>query len=558
VVGTYSYANDVDEYWLHKFDEEYLKGFKPCEDTDPYLEASSDWLRANHGKEDDNPDPLWTSINGERSILNTMRIMELVVSSFGSDVNSEHYIKPMTYVVNGNRWNDENNPASTMKGDLDYTLYTILLNLMQCKWRFDGRAVPMEKHLLPLVSLMREWSAFKKTSKPSFATIFATHAMMMSIFELQGNGGIFNIRDIARGSFDRFMTQAGEHLTLGIPCHSKRESCLKFIVDTKRVIEESDETIFDRTDVPFVSQESFELLIWNPMSAGMFLAYANVYLSLEGGFIAMTTSQDLSAVLHVYNALKCHELVDDYLPLLGDIDTFFNKTKCVWNGWEKPEQGKFVYRHHLSMGATNEMSKYAQDKARFHYEGGEKPIKPTVTLSTVERERKKSKRISTKIEAAEISSCFRRYCLHDFKVASEDDEEFTPFKIDTTLAYPIPWQVHEANLRLTFGSLMSESESRLLKYNMISVGTVLTEFLMSLKPDDNENMAKFEAIIKDSGFPHANHEGDVQSLVNLSVADEILAGLDYGEPEKFAYLGEAFEEFFYNLDMDRVCINNDH
>ena len=101
-----------------------------------------------------------------------------------------------------------------------------------------------------------------------------------------------------------------------------------------------------------------------------------------------------------------------------------------------------------------------------------------------------------------------------------------------------------------------ESESRLLKYNMISVGTVLTEFLMSVKPDDNENMAKFEAIIKDSGFPHANHEGDVQSLVNLSVADEILAGLDYGEPEKFAYLGEAFEESFYNLDMDRVCINN--
>jgi len=157
----------------------------------------------------------------------------------------------------------------------------------------------MEKLLLPHVSLIRKGSFFKP--KPSFALIFAVHTMLMSIFELQGDGDIFRIRDVAKNSFDRFMSQAGEHLESG---HSKRESLLKFITDTKRVTEKSDDADFEKA-YPMMSKELHDLLIWNPLSAGQLLAYTNILcLSLEGGFHAMTLSSDLSTVLHVYNALK--------------------------------------------------------------------------------------------------------------------------------------------------------------------------------------------------------------------------------------------------------------
>mmetsp|Transcript_1731 Transcript_1731/g.3676 ORF Transcript_1731/g.3676 Transcript_1731/m.3676 type:complete len:228 (+) Transcript_1731:1604-2287(+) len=160
----------------------------------------------------------------------------------------------------------------------------------------------MEKLLLPRVSLIRKGSFFKP--KPSFALIFAVHTMLMSIFELQGDGDIFRIRDVAKNSFDRFMSQAGEHLESEIPCHTKRKSLLKFITDTKRVTEKSDDADFEKA-YPMMSKELHDLLI--------------------------------------------HELVDDDLPLLADIDRYFEKTKCIWNGWDKPQQGKFVYRLHLSM-----------------------------------------------------------------------------------------------------------------------------------------------------------------------------------------------------------------
>lgn len=521
----------------------------PCEHTDPLLDCSDAWLR------EDLQDKLWESINGENSILNTMKI----VDGFGSTMceSNDEFYKIMAQTWNRNVWKDSKNPASSIRGDLDSTLISMMMHVTQCKWRFDGEALPMEKQMLPLVSLIREGSEFE--SKPSFALIFAVHCMLMSIFELQGDGDIFRIRDLAKNSFDRFMSQAGEHLTLDIPCHSEREGCLKFITDMKRVTEMSDDADFAKA-APILSQEHFDLLIWNPMSAGMLMSYTNVYLSLQGGFIAMTTSLDLTAILHIYNALKYHELVDVDLPLLADIDRYFDKSKCIWNGWDKPQQGKFVYRLHLSMGATNEMAVYAQDKARFNHGGGEKPAnRPTATLSKMERTRKTSKRFSTTIEPSDIALSFKRYCLHDFKDTGKEVEGplHKPLKLESNNLLPIPWKIHYKHTRLIFASIVSDFESRLLKYNMVAVGTVISQFLYeTFSPDSIENIERFEAKVKASRFPSSDHTGNLRSLVNCSLADEILACLDY-DPDKFAYLGDAFEQFFYNLDMNRVCIFED-
>ncbi len=530
--------------------------WKLDESSDHVLEEFPKWLREDH------EDKLWESINGDNSILNTMKLLD----GFGSNLcpfekdDSDEFVTILAKIWNGNVWTDSN-PASSIRGDLDATLLSLLMHFTQSKWRVDGGDFPMQKQMLPLVHLFRKGGDFRP--KPSFALIFALHAMMMSIFELQGDGDIFRIRDLSKMSFDRFMLQAGEHLKSDIPCSSKRETCLKVITSTKEVIKKSDDADFAKT-YPMTSEELHDLLIWNPMSAGMLLAYTNIYLSLDGGFHAMSLNEEIRVVLHLFNALKSHELVDYELPLLSDIDRYFDKSKCIWNGWEKPLQGKFVYRLHLSMGATNEMAMYAQDKA-----AGEKPLnKPFVSQAKIDRTRKTSKRVSTEIDPAEVSLAFRRYCRHDFKV-TEDDLKATnkllaggtqqqgvdlnnSLKIDPRNPLPVPWQIHDVHIRLLARSIMADFESGLLKYNMVAVGTVFSQFLHdTFHPDNNEHIAEYEAKLKELG--RADHKGDLRSLVAIGIVDKILAILDFDpEPEKLLYLGEAFEEFFYNLDLERV------
>jgi len=122
-----------------------------------------------------------------------------------------------------------------------------------------------------------------------------------------------------------------------------------------------------------------------------------------------------------------------------------------------------------------------------------------------------------------------------------------PLKIDPKDPFPIPWQIHEAQTRLLFASILDDFDSR------TTVGTVLSQFLYNaFHPDSNEHIAKYEAKLKASGA--SDVRGDLRSFVNCGISDAILASLDYDSDPGFQYLGEAFEDFFYSLDQDRVCI----
>ncbi len=514
------------------------------EKCDVMLEMTPKWLR------EDEEDKLWASINGDNSILNTMKLFDGFASDLCPKPNEEtdEFVRLLATVWSGNVWKDSN-PASSIRGDLDAILLSMLTHFTQSKWRFDGGDFPMRNQMLPLVDLFRKGGEFKP--KPSFALIFALHAMLMSIFELQGDGDIFRIRDLSKKSFDRFMSQAGEHIDSDIPCSYKREAILKLITSTKGVVEKSDDADFAKF-YPVTSDEHHDLLIWNPMSAGMLLAYTNIYLSLDGGLFAMSLNQEVRVVLHLYNALRSHGLVDDDLPLLADIDRYFEKTKCMWNGWDKPLQWKFVYRHHLSMGATNEMAMYSQDKA-----AGKRPLnKPFVSQAKIDRERKTSKRVSTEIDPAEISLAFRRYCRHDFNVTEKipvgGSQKQRVYLNNSLKDLPIPWQIHDRRLRLLAGAILADFDSGLLKYNMVAVGTVFSQFLHeTFNPDNYEHIAEYEAKLKE--FFRTCQKGELRSYAQYGIVDEILAVLDFDpEPEKLQYLGEAFEDFFNNLDLDRV------
>lgn len=99
---------------------------------------------------------------------------------------------------------------------------------------------------------------------------------------------------------------------------------------------------------------------------------------------------------------------------------------------------------------------------------------------------------------------------------------------------------------------MADFDSGLLKYNMVAVGTVFSQFLHeTFNPDNYEHIAEYEAKLKE--FFRTCQKGELRSYAQYGIVDEILAVLDFDpEPEKLQYLGEAFEDFFNNLDLDRV------
>ena len=208
---------------------------------------------------------------------------------------------------------------------MDALLIKMIMCILESKWRMDGRAVPNEKKMLPLVHAIRVGTEGGLKSKPSFTLIFSLHLMLSSLVDLQGDGDVSRIGSIAKSAYGKFMSQTKEHLELDIPCNFEREECLKFILDTKRVAErvycEGDPP--DRMD-DMISPEIFDLLFWNPLCAGLFLGYTTIYLSLEEEFTAMTTSCETIAILHLYNALEVRGGVDDDLPLLGDFDKYFH------------------------------------------------------------------------------------------------------------------------------------------------------------------------------------------------------------------------------------------
>lgn len=103
---------------------------------------------------------------------------------------------------------------------------------------------------------------------------------------------------------------------------------------------------------------------------------------------------------------------------------------------------------------------------------------------------------------------------------------------------------------LVVSAFTSEADD-LLKYVMVSVGTVFAEFLFkTFNPDESESITQLMAR---SDFP-SNNSGDIRSLLNVGFASEVLGGLDY-DPEKYSYLSDAFESFFNNIDLDRVLLH---
>ena len=146
---------------------------------------------------------------------------------------------------------------------------------------------------------------------------------------------------------------------------------------------------------------------------------------------------------------------------------------------------------------------------------------------------------------------FKRHCLANFDLEEGMQDPSIPkhLHLDPSSPFPMSFQIHDAKLYLVYKSFMVEED--FLRYNMVAIGTIFNEFLCQFNRENHAGIARMEDL---SEFPSDN-PGDVRACLNVGIASDALMALDYDpDDEKYSYLAAAYEDFFGNLDLERVCM----
>jgi hypothetical protein len=147
----------------------------------------------------------------------------------------------------------------------------------------------------------------------------------------------------------------------------------------------------------------------------------------------------------------------------------------------------------------------------------------------------------------DLSKTFKRVCMQDFDGADEDEWAPDGLQIDAKCCMPMSIQVFQLQM-LRIATAFEEEYYAFLRYNMVSVAAVFNEFLAEIF--DPEEDAEAARLMNRTDLP-TQEPCYLQGLLNMTLADTVLGSLDYDD-DRYSHLGEAFEKFFHDLDLDRV------
>ena len=146
-------------------------------------------------------------IGGNRSIVATIRNLQLNGCAY-AQMPPEHTIITIKSGHYGDRWDDNSNVATKIQDDMDQALMGDLLPplLETCESGMLSKINVYERELL---TLFTEYRSFVRnpTMPVSWSIAFAIHLMLTSMFEVQGDGDIIRLGNMARLAFERFHQQ---------------------------------------------------------------------------------------------------------------------------------------------------------------------------------------------------------------------------------------------------------------------------------------------------------------------------------------------------------------
>ena len=278
-------------------------------------------------------------IGGDRSIIHTIRLLQLFAGVIGSTpMNSKRHLDPkLAGMFGSSNWLSG---RSRKTRDLDELLMvTILPEWMQMiRHGVVGKVrLPRENELCPLYMQLKYY--VENPRKPvSWSLAFGVHAMLTAILDIdQENQGLMKI---SKSMFEGFFDQNVNAVKLS----QKDASSNMFNLDTWQ---------HNLCMVSFL--ESFgldvfkEQAMWNPLCSGTTLSIISFFGNLEIGSAVIDCQAQLRIVMYLYHGLLINRIISrEDIPFLDILYNAFKECKAIWCGG-LPKKGELVQRFwHIS------------------------------------------------------------------------------------------------------------------------------------------------------------------------------------------------------------------
>jgi len=255
----------------------------------------------------------FSHIGGDRCIIRTYLWMV-------------HYYHQERKPTKAKKWNEFSNPAETINGMAKTFLHPYFLGILNLggreHYRNDKEWYGVSgRECFPFGYIMGKVIANPEKGYP-FSAAFGTHAILTSIFELQGDGDIMRLALDAQGTARRFLTQ--------LPDHFDSQPLMDlFMVDT-------------------TERESY----WSPLVAGgalLELHSMSMIIGTQKINRLKVYRKELLLCLHVYNSLRNFGSIGE-VPVLSNLTAAFRDNKKMWRlGVE--EKGSFRKHMWISTGS---------------------------------------------------------------------------------------------------------------------------------------------------------------------------------------------------------------
>lgn len=298
------------------------------------------------------------SIGGDRCILNTQNIVQKIMDLVQD--NKKLVGRPGFW---GLTFDESVMNAKRIRGDLDEAFAAnILPELIAICTKAPFGNLPERSQLITIIDLLEQHVKGDRTRSVPIALTFGLHAILTSIFVLQGNGDLSLIAACTKQSYHALFLQLDSLSDQNTPPENTPNfymnvGLFKNVANFAKPVESNVKTRLTFMDPKLSERFAF----WNPVIGGEYLLYATYVCSIGLGSATVDTAGQLRFTLHLYNALKTRD-TSFTIPFLEDVDDVFTKTKAIWEGG-RPEQGSFGKRFWLSWGmSASEASRFASNE----------------------------------------------------------------------------------------------------------------------------------------------------------------------------------------------------
>lgn len=287
-------------------------------------------------------------IGGDRSIFNTQNVVQAAFDIhelekkfvWGGSPGTE---RPKT-----------NFPVKKIRGDMDLLLKLEILPELFAWYNGPGwDLIPMPDTKQPLVLMhlikthmqkLYDGNNNNRRLPVPISLTFGIHAILVSMFALQGDDDISQITKCAKKSYNTMFEQIEEvsktDVARQVPSFAHNVS----VFEKYKVIAEA----YSKPS----TDTSEDYAFWNPVVGGQLALFAVYTLNMDLGSMCIDSIAQLRITMHICNVLKQSKLIDECEgSLIKILDKIFDKTRAIWGG-SRSVKGEFEKRFLISFGYT--------------------------------------------------------------------------------------------------------------------------------------------------------------------------------------------------------------